>query len=298
MLWVLLAIISHFFWAVVNVGEKYLVCKRFQNPFLYLVLAFWVGPVVLLLAPFVDFYVPDLFILAWIALAGVGYFIGCSFYIKAMQIEEVTRINVWWNLISIFNLIIAWSVIGEKLDVREIVAFVILVLAALVASVHFQGFKFKISKALVLMSFACFSISICDVIIKYVSRFVPFSITFIYLSLSLTIASFVYFLFPKFRDSFRTERKNFGWGLLLLVVGMTILSKIGLVFNVWALTLGPVALVASLEGVQVIFVFIMAVLLSIFLPRIIKEELDRKNLFLKLLALVLMLGGIGLLYLG
>lgn len=292
-----MAISAHLVWAVVVVGEKYLVSKRFNNPFLYLLLAFWVGPVVLLLAPFINFYIPDLFIVAWIILAGVCYFVGCSFYIKAMQIEEVTRINIWWNLIPIFNLILGWSLIGEALNFREIAAFIILFVAALVASVHFQQAKLSVSKALVLMLFACLFISVTDVIIKYVLRFVPFSLTFVYLSLTLTISSFSYFLSRKFRNDFRVEKKNFGWKLVLLVIVITILSKIGLAFKVWALSLGPVALVASMEGFQAVFVFIIVGVLTFFVPRVVREEFDRKNLVLKLMALVLMLGGIVVLYL-
>lgn len=298
MTWIFLAVISHFFWAIVNVGEKYLVSNRFKNPFLYLLLAFWVGPLVLLLTPFINFYIPDLFIICWIALSGICYFIGCVFYIKAMQIEEVSRINIWWNLVAVFNLIIAWSMIGETLNTKEIVAFVVLFIAALIASVHFQQVKFKISKALVLMLFACLFISFCDVIIKYVSQFVPFSLTFVYLSLTFTTVSFSFFLSRQFRNDFKTESKNFGWGLVLLIIAITILSKIGLIFNIWALSLGPVALVASLEGTQVIFVFILAGFLTVFMPRIIREDFDKKNLFLKLAALVLMIGGLVVLNLG
>ena len=74
-------------------------------------------------------------------------------------------------------------------------------------------------------------------------------------------------------------------------------SALGLFLNTQAISLGPVSLVSALEGFQTIAVFVIAALLTIFAPRIIKEEFDRKNLALKLLALALMLGGIAVLYL-
>ena len=235
--------------------------------------------------------------IGWIVLAGVCYFVGCSFYIKAMQIEEVTRINIWWNLIPIFNLILGWSLIGETLNFREIVAFIILFVAALIASVHSQRAKLSVSKGFILMLLACFFISVTDIITKYVSQFIPFSLIFIFLSLTLTVSSFSYFFSHRFRNDFKMERKKLKWGLVLLVIGITVLSKVGLAFKVWALSLGPVALVASMEGFQAVFVFIIVGVLTFFVPRIVQEEFDRKNLFLKLAALVLMLGGIAVLYL-
>jgi len=67
---------------------------------------------------------------------------------------------------------------------------------------------------------------------------------------------------------------------------------LGIFFNQWALVLGSAALVYALEGFQVIFVFIIATLMSIFLPHIVKEKLDKRNMLLKLLALTIMIIGI------
>lgn len=292
MIWVVFAVLSHFFWAWVNIGEKYLVEKKFKNPFVYLVVAFWVGPIVLIGLPFVDFYLPSSIVLLEIFSAAFLFVIGCSFYIKAIQVEEVSRINILWNLIPFFNLVLGWFLIGEKLTIIEFLAFVILISASLVASVHFNKGKMKISKAFVLMIFACLFISMCDVFLKIATKDISFSLAFIYLSIFTTLISFVYFFSPKFRLDFYEQKKSLSLKLIFLVIGVNILSKIGLLFSIWSLSLGPIALVTSLEGLQVIFVFIIIILFSIFAPKVLREELDRKNIMLKLLAMLLMICGI------
>ncbi|HRY63657.1 MAG TPA: hypothetical protein P5267_03600, partial [Patescibacteria group bacterium] len=62
------------------------------------------------------------------------------------------------------------------------------------------------------------------------------------------------------------------------------------------ISLGPVALVSSLTGVQVIFVFIMTIFLSLKAPKILKEELNKENLWLKIVALILVVTGTVMIY--
>ena len=75
------------------------------------------------------------------------------------------------------------------------------------------------------------------------------------------------------------------------------IGNLGIMLNIKSLSLGPVSLVFSMEGLQVIYVFIMALLLSLFFPKIIKEEIDKKNIILKTSALIIILAGIAVLYL-
>jgi len=63
---------------------------------------------------------------------------------------------------------------------------------------------------------------------------------------------------------------------------VAIVARAGVLFNQWALSRGPVALVNATEGFQTIFVFVAAVLLTRFRPDILKEEIDRKNVLLKI----------------
>ena len=80
--------------------------------------------------------------------------------------------------------------------------------------------------------------------------------------------------------------------IVAAIILVNILSKLGMLFNIKAISLGPVALVNSLEGSQMIMVFLITILLTIFAPKIIKEEIDRKNILLKLSAIAIMVVGV------
>ena len=142
------------------------------------------------------------------------------------------------------------------------------------------------------MVIACLSFALYAIIFRYCTRFISFTNGFVWTHLIMTIFSLSLFLQKKFRLDFAYETKSASVGLLFLVLILATVAHVGAFFNQWALSLGPVALVFAFEGFQVLFVFVIASLLSIFLPNIIKEELDRRNLILKILALILMIAGI------
>ncbi|MFA4830996.1 MAG: DMT family transporter [Patescibacteria group bacterium] len=299
MVWITFALLTHFFWAVVNIAEKYFVDKRFRNPYIYILLAFMAGPLFLVVLPFMDFFVPAPEYLLWILFISVCFVFGAIFYIKALKAEEVTRVNILWNFIPIFTLVGAWFFIDEKLGAKELVGFFILMAASVVASLHVKGGgKIKISPAFFWMALACVFFAAYDVVARYLSSLVPFSVIFLWMTIFMPVLAFSFFISKKFRLEFKEEKKNLTWRLVALVAGVTMISKLGLLFNIKAISLGQVALVNAMEGSQALFVFIFVVLFSLFAPRILKEELDRRNVILKLAAIVFMVAGVAVLALG
>ncbi|PIU98265.1 hypothetical protein COS61_02340, partial [Candidatus Wolfebacteria bacterium CG03_land_8_20_14_0_80_40_12] len=70
-----------------------------------------------------------------------------------------------------------------------------------------------------------------------------------------------------------------------------ILNLVGKVFITIAIATGYVTLVNALSSVQPFFVLLFAVILSIFYPSIIKEELNKPIIVQKLVAIILMFIG-------
>jgi len=297
MLWVFLAIAAHFCWALVNVGDKYVVANRVKSPYVYMVWLAILGIFAAALIPFIDFVVPDIKILLWLLLAAAAYLFGGFPYIRAIQLEEITRINIWWNLIPIFSFILAWLFIGEKLTSNQIIAFIILIIGAVLASIHIQKKVIVFSKALGLMVVAGLAFAIYGVILRYVTDSMPFLSVFVWVNLLIVVLVPVIFLIKKFRQDFFHDIKKLNKGLVATVASISLLDTIGLLFNVWALSLGSVALVFAMEGWQVIFVFAIVLLISIFNPKLLKEGLDVSNVVLKLTALIVIIIGVVMVYL-
>ncbi|MBI5222075.1 MAG: DMT family transporter [Candidatus Magasanikbacteria bacterium] len=298
MTWVILAVFAHFLWAVVNLGDKYVMEKKFSSPVFYTICGLVVGSLVSLsFLPFMR-----LSWISWIAaagavLAGVGFILGSLFYVKAIQIEEASRVNILWVFIPIFDFIFGWLLLGEKLVGTRLLAFGILLSGSLIACVHWRDNHWKFSRAFLLMLASCLFFSSYDVVMRYLTQRAPFAPLYMVAVVSMLCWLVPIMLTKAFRRKYQAEFRKIDWWLFGVVIFIAIVSRLGLLLNTRAISLGPVSLVSALEGFQTIFVFVIAALLTVFVPRIIKEEFDRRNSVLKLMALVLMLGGIATLYL-
>ena len=284
MLWIPLALGAHALWGLACIGDKFIVGNRIKNIFVYFVLTDIIGLFSLALLPFIDFAWPEWAVMRWVILAGVGYTLGIICYFKALEIEEVSRINIWWNLIPLFTLGLAWVTIGEKLNSGQLLALTLLLGGAILASLHFGGRQVVFSRALFWMVLACLESAGYVVMVRYITQYVSFSSLFVLISVIKLLVSLVFFAWRPFRRDFTATVKSMSAPLFGMVAAATFIDYAGILLNQWALSLGPAALVLSLEGFQALFVFAVSALISRYRPEALREETDRRNLLLKLAA--------------
>jgi len=79
---------------------------------------------------------------------------------------------------------------------------------------------------------------------------------------------------------------------ILIVYFAEILGIIGIGFSYLALQRAPVSLVALLEGFEAPFVLVIALFISRFFPKILKEEIKTKTITIKIISIILMVGGL------
>ncbi len=294
--WLFLAIGACFLWASVNVGEKYLVSGRIKNPFVYLCLAGCLNIFLLPIFFLTKIDIPNWPTLGLLFLTAIFYLGGSVFYVSALKKEEVSRINILWQLIPIFNFTFVYILFRETLTHNQTWAFIILVVGGILASIHWKTNQWRWSKALLIMFWACLLYSGYAVTFDYVSRiFDPLS-GWLWVNIFIMLLAPVFLMSVKNRKDFeglRSELKKHDWAT---IVGINFLDLGAILLNMLALSLGPVALVSSLTGVQVIFVFIMTIFLSLKAPKILKEELNKENLWLKIVALILVVTGTVMIY--
>ena len=148
MMWVFLAISAHFCWAVVNVIDKYIVEKWIQNPYLFAsILVLIGGGASLFLLVLSPVPLPRGETLVICLIAGLLHFIGLFPFMKALELEEVSRINMWWSMVPLFTLIFGWGFLGESLTLAECLAFALLITGAIVASLKVEKNQFRFSRA-------------------------------------------------------------------------------------------------------------------------------------------------------
>lgn len=295
MSWIFLVLVSHVAWAIENVYTKMVIGSKIKNPYVFLILISVLSVVVL---PFIDFkyiVLPSGNTVWWLLLASFFYTLSSIPYVKAMEIEEVTRINILWNATPIFSLVLAWAIIGDKISGIEFVAMVFLLTGAVVASLKKSKSSFKISPAFWLMSLSCGFLTAYALVVRFLSSSIAFPTIFFWVILFDAIAILVSFIFKKIRKDFvQTIQSNSLW-FFVLFLGVVVVGNIGLLFNQWALSLKQGALVFSFEGFQTLFVFCLAIILAKFFPDLIAESTDKKNLLIKFLAFLFIMVGVALL---
>ncbi|MFZ2189220.1 MAG: DMT family transporter [Candidatus Magasanikiibacteriota bacterium] len=293
MVWVFLAIGAHFSWAIENILTKYAVEKRFANPYVFLTLFSIVDILLIFALPFVGYQIPPLNILILLFLSGFIYFYGGLPYIKAMQLEEVSRINILWSLIPIFSLGLGYF-IGDRLAWFEFIGMFILIFGSVLTSLHFNqtANTWKFSKAFWLMLIVCICYAFYGVLMRQALQQIPLIVAFVWFYIFEAMAASTILLSKKIRIEVVKTIKVISRRDIFLVCLVVLTAWGGVILNQWALSLKQTSLVFAMEGFQAIFVFLIVGLISWLAPKYIKEEWDKKNLLLKLIALIFMVAGI------
>jgi drug/metabolite transporter (DMT)-like permease len=295
-MWIFYGLLSHLAWAFVNTGDKYLLSNRIKHPIVYLhLLGSIFGIIGFIGLVIFGFPILDFVTLGRIFLAGALWFFGGLPYLFAVKIEEVTRINIWWSLIAVFSFLLGFILFGETLTLREGIGFGILVGAAAIAAVHVSRGVAIFSKAVLYMAAACLVYALYAVILHDVMQTVSFGTTFLWTSVSIGISAQFLLFFSKVRKRIKAEALYGKKRTMVFAVGIAITDQIGSFLNHAALALAPAALVFSMEGSQVLFVFLITIIVARFNKDLLKESFEKKNLLLKIFATGLMLIGIWIL---
>jgi len=98
------------------------------------------------------------------------------------------------------------------------------------------------------------------------------------------------FVPPYRRQFFSVLRLNRGSVLAWNSIN-EIINIIALVMFSYAIILGPVALVSVVNGFQPLFVLVIGVLLTLFFPRVSRENIERRTIVQKIIFILIMLTG-------
>ena len=300
MLWLIVAISAYLILAVVFLVDKYLLTGSIPNPRVY---AFYVGTLgilVLILAPFVGFYIPEKSQIALSLLAGAIFVYGLFWFYKTLQLFEPSRaVPAIGGLTPLFafGLIYLFSWGKEILSFFEIIAFIFLISGSVLINlkkeklINLKSFKFSALTALLL--------SLSFVLIKYVYLAQPFWNGFIWKSIGGFLMAVCFFIFfPEIKKEIFKKGEKFPKKTTAIFVTNQAAGAGANILQNWAIALAPLAYVAiinALQGVQYAFLLIFTIFLSLKLPQILKEEISRKTLFQKIFAILLIGTGLGIL---
>ena len=302
MLWLAVAIISYLILALVALVDKWFLVGPVPSPRTYI---FYIGTLqifAVLLIPFVGLAVPGI-PQFFLALASGAFFVfGLYWFFKGLQFFEPSRIvPAVGGLLPIFSFLFIFIFSGgrETISPGDFLAFFLLVVGSVLLTYErakkFSWASIKISTITAIL------IALSFVLAKYVYLGIDFWSGFIWIKAGSFLAGISFLLlfrkeilaevFKKKEDSARKKTTAVFFLNQGVAAGANILQN-------WAIALAPLAYVAfinALQGVQYAFLLILAVLLSSRFPRLLKEQVAREVILQKIMAILIIGGGLAIL---
>jgi drug/metabolite transporter (DMT)-like permease len=311
-MYILIAIGSYFVNAGVYVADKFFLSKKIHSSVTY---AFYVGiwsifnVLILILEP----WTPNLQQLGLDLLAGFLFLVTLVFWYKALHQSEATRVvPIAGALIPIFSFVLSFIFLGEALTERQFLAFLVLINGGVLISVRHTRFyavkevgnrarevfgrflgpihaKYRPTRRLIINSVvASFFFASYYVLIKYVYLTQPFIGGFVWSRFGTFLGAILILAVPSWRKKVAGYQKDAKKpSNLALLIAVRLFAALAFIMLNWAISMGNVALVNSLQGVQYVFLFFIVLILSSRYPRILKEQLGGGIMLQKIIGISL-----------
>jgi uncharacterized membrane protein len=298
--WFLIALIPPAIWSATNHFDKYLVSKYFKGGGVGALMMFssiigvFILSIIAIIHPEVLNYPIAQGLL--IALNGFLYLLATLPYLYALQKDEASIAVPMFQLIPVFTFFLAWLILGETLSISQMIGGILIIIGAIVISLELSEIEVKkisIKKdVLFLMTLSSILYSLNFLFFKYFALNAEFWTTSFWEYTGFAIFSVLLFVFvKKYRDEFLSVLKVNKVSVLTLNGINEVLNIIAkLSFNFVSL-LAPITLIWIVNGFQPFFVFLYGIILTLFFPHISQENITKKHLTHKLLAISIMFIG-------
>lgn len=301
-MWLWLALLGHLLNAFVYLSDKAFVVKLYPSPTALAFISGISGVVLFVAFPWYLKPAPYDVILASVG-SGLISIPALLCFFKAMQKDEVSRVvPAVGSLMPLFTFSLSYWILAERLIDVSLAAFTLLVLGGMVIAFRSFAFSFlqHMYSTLFLEVAAAFLFSLMFILQKYAFEGTDDFSAFLWSRIGAAGAAFP-FLFSvevqeklKFLDPRRSGVMNsFQKGTLFIVT--RIFSGISPLIILLAITYGSATLVNALQGLQYIFLFMLAILFSRRWPDIFHEEMSLAVIVQKGVATVMIMTGLALL---
>lgn len=213
------------------------------------------------------------------------------FYSKALMVEEVSRLAPLFQFIPIFVILLSVPFLGEILSAQKYFGIALIVLTSILISYKKSENGNSLSYTFKLMLPFTAIIAVFTVLNKYLLGYLDYWSLFFWMMIGSWIGVMIMLAFSKPRKEFFNVVPQLGKRTFLVVLTGEGAYVLGTIFFLIATSSGYVSLVSALAGLQQVFVFIFMLLISLFVPTILKEEISKSVVALKIFAIALMFVG-------
>jgi uncharacterized membrane protein len=297
--WIIFSLIGTIFFSAAGVMEKLILGSYTENCKALLVCQvlvsqlFSISVFIIIGANFI--YPESVFAL----IAGFLQILPTIFYLKALQIEEVSKVTALENLYPIFIFIGSVILLGEKLEPRACVGGLLLFVGSFLISFqrnspNGRASFLTLSSAIKPLILYWILTALYYISIKYILISTDEWNLYIWSSLGNLVA-----IIPLLGiQSIRYEVKKFfekGNFVVFTLISTESLMFLGIIFSIFACSTGSITLVSSIGALQPILTLLLVLAASIFIPGLAKkleENIEWNSLVHKSISFIFVLVGI------
>ena len=302
--WFFIALVGPVLWALVNHIDKYMLMKHLSSRGTHSLMIFSCLSAVFVLPVALWFRAEQIFnldLISIIILLFCGFLssAGFYFYLKAIDMEEVSIVIPLFQLLPVFSYFLAFFILGESLSLHQILASLLILLGAVVLSIEMdidRSFNIK-KKALLFVSVSSFSFALYDTLFKKVSGIDSFWTSSFWLYLGIFVSGLYLILrFENYRISLKEMIFPFKINFFSINLFSELLYILGNLATNYATLFAPVVLVLIVGSLQPVFAFLIAILMTLIIPKIITERISRGHVIHRLISILIILLGSYFLY--
>jgi drug/metabolite transporter (DMT)-like permease len=295
--WIFPALLSPMLYAVAVITDKYLLTRGFPSVSAFNVVFSLLQMVVIVIyvvgASLTVGLDTDLTGILWALLSGMLAAGGIVFFFHGLQLEEASRATPIQMTAPIFASLGGVILLGESINVVQWMAIVTVVIGATLVSTRLQYGLFRIARGRALRFLLCGAIvmGMAYVANKEATNYVSVWTIMPLRSVAMGIGVMLISGRPKsIAEAWVAIRDPRVFGLTVMAE-VIVAPVAGLLFTI-ALSQGPVSLISAVQGVRPLIVLILTTLFSTKGLNIFDEPLDKRTIGTKVIAVVLIVGGI------
>ena len=297
--WFLIALLPPIFWSLTNHIDKYLISKYFKGGAIGAVMIFSASIAILLL-PIIIIIQPSVlqnFNISYLLIAtnGTLYLLATLPYFYALEKDDASLTVPLFQMIPVFSFILGYIFLKETLNLTQIIGGVIIMISSIFISLNISDIKKMRMKWDVfgLMALSSILYALNFIIFKHFAIETDFWTTSFWEYIGFALFGIFLLLFIKsYRKGFLNairQNKFQVLGINGLNEIFNIIAKIA--FN-FASILTPVTMVWIINGLQPVFVFLFGIVLTLLLPKISQEDISKKTLIQRIIAIAVITIGV------
>lgn len=296
--WILIALLAPLLLAISTFIDKFLVSKYFKGGQGALILySCFIGLPIFILILIFDNSVLSIKPLAAILII-LNSFLYISYlfpYFSALKRADASSVIPIFQTIPVFSYFLALVFLGETLKFWQIMASLLIIGGSIGISLIGRGSGKSVglkNKIFYLMILASLFISLNMVFFKFFALEFDFWKTSFWQYVGIFLFGILLLIFKK------SYRRDFINSIIKNKIKIVYLNAINEGINIAALIivtfaslLAPLALVSVLNGLTPVFVFLIGLFLTLVFPHIIKENVEKKTLLLKIVFIIIIFIG-------